>query len=63
MTKILMKFMRESATFMLSAGLKALHDNKRNYDGLMAKRARLVRVLEGVIMKNDSLAKRYHLHL
>merc|ERR1712178_335189 len=29
----------------------------------MAKRARLVRVLEGVIMKNDSLAKRYHLHL
>merc|ERR1712226_292888 len=63
MTKILMKFMRASATFMLSAGFRGLHDNKRNYDGLMAKRARLVKVLEGVIMKNDSLAKRYHLHL
>merc|ERR1719163_220311 len=47
MTKILMKFMRESATFMLSAGLKGLVENKRNYDGLQARRARLVRVLEG----------------
>merc|ERR1712151_1192594 len=63
MTKILMKFMRESATFRLSAGLKGLVDNKRNYDGLMAKRAQLCRMLEGVIMKSDSLAKRYHLHL
>merc|ERR1712151_521529 len=63
MTKILMKFMRESATFMLSAGMKGLVDNKRNYDGLMAKRAQLCRMLEGVIMKSDSLAKRYHLHL
>jgi hypothetical protein len=63
MTKILMKFMRESATFMLSAGYKGMVENKRNYDGLMAKRTKLVKMLEGVIMKSDSLAKRYHLHL
>jgi len=63
MTKIMMKFMRESATFMLSAGFKGMVENKRNFDGLMAKRSKLVKMLEGVIMKSDSLAKRYHLHL
>jgi len=63
MTKIMMKFMRESATFMLSAGFKGMVENKRNFDGLMAKRTKLVKMLEGVIMKSDSLAKRYHLHL
>jgi len=63
MTKIMMKFMRESATFMLSAGYKAMKENKENYDGLMAKRTKLVKMLEGVIFKSDSLAKRYHLHL
>merc|ERR1712160_63384 len=63
MTKIMMKFMRESATFMLSAGFKGMVENKRNFDGLMAKRTKLCKMLEGVIMKSDSLAKRYHLHL
>jgi hypothetical protein len=38
-----MKFMRDSATFMLSVALKGLIDNKANYDGLMAKRHRLVK--------------------
>lgn len=61
MTKTLMKFMRNSATFMLTACLKAMRDNKANYDGLMSRRHKLVRMLEHVIMKNDQIAKRYHL--
>jgi len=61
MTKTLMTFMKNSATFMLSAGLKSMKENKANYDGLMSKRQKLVKMLEHVIMKNDELAKRYHL--
>jgi len=61
MTKTLMKFMRDSATFMLSVGLQAMRDNKANYDALNAKRHRLVKMLEHVIMKNDEIAKRFHM--
>merc|ERR1712194_103343 len=59
MTKTLMRFMRDSATFMLSAGLKAMVDNKDNIDALNAKKGRLVKMLDHVIMKSDDIAKRF----